>query len=33
VRTALITAYDDYARIQRARFDAMGERLRAVLGG
>jgi polysaccharide pyruvyl transferase WcaK-like protein len=33
VRTALIAAYDDYARIQRDRFDAMGERLRAVLGG
>ena len=33
VRGALIAAYDDYARLQRARFDAMGERVRAVLEG
>ncbi|MFM0009414.1 polysaccharide pyruvyl transferase family protein [Paraburkholderia sediminicola] len=33
VRGALIAAYGDYARLQRARFDAMGERVRAVLEG
>ncbi|SOE98514.1 Polysaccharide pyruvyl transferase family protein WcaK [Burkholderia sp. OK233] len=32
-RDALITAYRGYARVQRARFDAMGERVRAVLEG
>lgn len=31
VRGALLGAYDDYARLQRARFDEMGERVRAVL--
>jgi polysaccharide pyruvyl transferase WcaK-like protein len=33
VHGALIAAYGDYARLQRARFDAMGERVRAVLEG
>ncbi|MFM0076320.1 polysaccharide pyruvyl transferase family protein [Paraburkholderia sediminicola] len=33
VRDALTTAYGDYALTQRARFDAMGERVRAVLEG
>ncbi|RKE40042.1 polysaccharide pyruvyl transferase WcaK-like protein [Paraburkholderia sp. BL23I1N1] len=33
VRNALIAAYDDYARLQRARFDAIGERVRAALEG
>lgn len=33
VRTALIDAYADYATLQRARIDAMGDRLRAALEG